>query len=230
MVDTVRYDRIQACRRLVIKDNLGLVNDSPSQADALDPTLRRTGCRGERFHVVLHHDVDPDGTFGPGQIEHGPVVPDAVARFMACDASVQVMTYRLGQLVGINPTERLANRATRRYLARRDQGCTYPLCDQKLWLHAHHIVHWEDGGPTLPHNLLSLCPFHHRALHLGLFSLDGDPEAGTLRFLDIWGDPIQAPDPDPPGAPGSPDSDDPPPRIFDPPLGERLRADAFAWN
>jgi hypothetical protein len=158
------------------------------------------------------------------------VVPDAVARFMACDARVQVMTYQTGQLIGINPSERLANRATRRYLARRDQGCAHPLCDQKLWLHAHHIVHWEEGGPTVPSNLLSLCPFHHRALHLGLIHIEGDPEPGTLRFLDAWGDPIAAPDPDPPGRP--PDCDPPPlvPRIFTPPLGERLRAQTFSWN
>ena len=120
-------------------------------ADALDPTLRRTGQRGERNTVVLHHDVDRDGTLGPGQIEHGPGrARRSRAVHGAATPSVQVMTYRLGRLIGINPAERTANRATRRYLARRDQGCTHPLCDQKLWLHAHHIEHWEDGGPTLP--------------------------------------------------------------------------------
>ena len=204
----------------------GLVRMASEAVDALDPAFRRTGHRGERNTVVLHHDVDPDGTLGPGQLEHGPVVPDAIARFMACDAHVQLMTYRVGQLVGINPTDRTANRATRRYLARRDQGCTHPLCDQKHWLHAHHIVHWEDGGPTTPSNLLSLCPFHHRALHLGLFGIDGDPEAGTLRFLDPWGQPITAPDPHPPDAVGRP----PDPPSFTAPLGERLTADTFTWN
>ena len=68
------------------------------------------------------------------------------------------MTYRLGRLIGINPAERTPNRATRRYLARRDQGCTHPLCTQKLWLHAHHITHWTDDGPTSPENLTLLCP------------------------------------------------------------------------
>ena len=40
------------------------------------------------------------------------------------------MTYQLGQLIGIHPTDRTPNRAMRRYLARRDQGCTHPLCTQ----------------------------------------------------------------------------------------------------
>jgi hypothetical protein len=141
------------------------------------------------------------------------------------------MTYRAGQLVGINPAERTPNRALRRYLARRDQGCTHPLCAQKLWLHAHHIQHWEHGGPTTPSNLLLLCPTHHRALHHGQFTIHGNPDNGTLRFHDPWGQPITPPEPDPPPDPpgGPPDAGgDPPP--YTPPLGERLTADTFAWN
>ena len=85
-----------------------------------------------------------------------------------------------------------------------------------------------------------LCPFHHRALHTGEFSIDGDPEAGTLRFLDPWGQPITAPDltsardpapaDDPPdGRPPDPGGEPPPP-TFTPPYGERLTADTFSWN
>ncbi len=209
----------------------GLVRMASEAADALDPTLARTGQRGERNTVVLHYDVDPDGTLGPAQLENGPVVPDPVARYLACDATVQVMTYRLGQLIGIHPTQRTPNRAMRRYLARRDQGCTHPLCTQRLWLHAHHLVFWENGGLTVPANLVLLCPFHHRALHHDEFSIDGNPETGTLRFTDRWGQPIAPPGldppPDPPG--GSPDRDSPPAR-YRPPLAERLTSDTFTWN
>jgi len=138
---------------------------------------------------------------------------------------VQVMSYRLGRLVGINPLERTPNRATRRYLARRDQGCTHPLCSQRRWLHAHHIVHWTDNGLTVPANLLLLCPYHHRALHQDEFSIEGDPEAGTVRFLDRFGTHIQPPGTDPPDrSPG----DGPSP--YTPPLAERLRSDSFTWN
>ena len=170
-------DPVEAAGARAVSWADGLVRMASEAADALDPTYRRTGQRGERNTVVLHIDVDPDGTLGPAQLEMGPVVPDPVARFLACDAQVQVMAYRLGQLIGIHPTERTPNRAMRRYLARRDQGCTHPLCTQRLWLHAHHIVFWEHGGPTEPHNLVLLCPRHHRALHLGEFSIVGNPEA-----------------------------------------------------
>lgn len=213
----------------------GLVRMAAEAADALDPTLARSGQRGDRNLVVLHHDIGPDGTAGPGQLEMGSVLPDAIARFLSCDARVQVMTYRLGQLVGINPAERTPNRATRRYLARRDQGCTHPLCSQRRWLHAHHIVHWADNGATTPANLLLLCPFHHRALHHGAFSIEGDPEAGTVRFLDRFGRPITPPGLDPPGDARPPDRppDHPPSpgqSPFTPPLAERLRSDSFTWN
>jgi Domain of unknown function (DUF222)/HNH endonuclease len=209
----------------------GLVRMASEAADALDPTFGRTGERGERNTVVLHVDVEPDGTLGPAQLEMGPVVPDPVARFLACDATVQVMAYRLGQLVGIHPTERTPNRAMRRYLARRDQGCTHPLCTQRRWLHAHHVVHWEHGGPTVPHNLVLLCPRHHRALHLGEYRIEGDAELGTLRFLDRWGEPIAPPGLDPPtGTDPPPDSEPPGPSPYTPPLGERLTADTFTWS
>jgi hypothetical protein len=204
----------------------GLVRMATEATDALDATRARTGQPGDRTLIVLHHDLGPDGALGPAQLELGAVLPDTVARFLSCDARVQVLTYRLGQLVGINPTERTPNRATRRHLARRDQGCTHPLCIRRRWLHAHHIRHWEDGGATIPSNLVLLCPQHHRALHHGEFRIDGDPEAGTLRFLDRHGIPIEPPGLDPP-ATGPPHAGPPP---FTPPLGERLGADTFTWN
>ncbi len=204
----------------------GLVRMASEATDALDRTLARTGYPGERHQIVLHHDIDPDGTLGPGQLHLGPLVPDVVARYLACDAQVMVATYRLGQLIGIHPAERTPNRATRRALERRDQGCTHPLCSQRRWLHAHHILHWEDGGLTIPANLLMLCPRHHRALHHGEFTIEGDPEAGTLRFLDRFGRPIEPPGLDPP-------ADVPPgdgPSRYSPPTAEPLQFHSFTWN
>jgi hypothetical protein len=91
---------------------------------------------------------------------------------------------------------------------------------------------------TTPSNLTLLCPHHHRALHAGEFTIDGDPEAGTLEFRDRFGTPIEATGLDPPpdqppdrppdhggGPPGRP-----PPSPYTPPLGERLQSDTFTWN
>jgi hypothetical protein len=90
-------------------------------------------------------------------------------------------------------------------------------------LHAHHIVHWSDGGSTVPANLVLLCPHHHRALHHGEVAIEGDPEAGNVRYLDRFGRLIAPPGLDPPST-RSP-RDEPPERSpFVPPLGEQLRS------
>lgn len=202
-----------------------LVRLATEATDALDPSVARTGCRGERTKVVLHHDVDAAGVLGPGQLHLGGIVPDSVARFMSCDAEVIVAAYRAGQLIGITPTERTVSRNLRRVIERRDQGCAHPLCRQTRWLHIHHIVHWAQRGLTIPPNLVCLCPTHHRQLHQGDFTIDGDPEDGTLRFLDKWGSAIGPPDHGPPRPPRPAE-----PSPFTPPFGERLDARWFGWN
>src|SRR5690606_13958584 len=70
--------------------------------------------------------------------------------------------------------------------------------------------HWADGGRTEPQNLVLLCPRHHRALHMGEYRIDGNPETGTLRFLDRFDRPIQPPHLDPPAG-GPPPGGAPPP-------------------
>ncbi len=203
----------------------GFVRMSSEACDALDATLQRAGYRGERHQIILHHDVDPAGRFGPGQLHLGPVVPDPVARYLGCDAQVVVAAYRAGQLLGITPTERTPSRKVRRYLERRDQGCTHPLCSQRRWLQAHHLLHWEDGGLTEAWNMVMLCWVHHKALHHGDFTIEGNPEERTLRFLDTHGRPIEPPGTGPPRLPRPAE-----PSPFTPPFGERLDPRWFGWN
>jgi hypothetical protein len=211
--------------RHAVTNTDALVRMASEAADALDPTLTRTGYRGERNKVVLHHDVDVDGTLGPGQLHLGPVVSDTVARYLGCDAEVIVAAYRAGQLIGITPTTRTVPRHLRRVIERRDQGCAHPLCTQTRWLHIHHIVYWHDRGLTIPSNLVCLCPTHHRELHDGQLSIEGNPEDGTLRFLDRFGRPIEPPGGGPPTALRL---DEPSP--YTPPHGERLHPHWFSWN
>jgi hypothetical protein len=190
----------------------GLVRMAAAAVDVLDGTLRRTGNPGDRHQIVVHHDVDADGRLGPGQLEHGSAIPDWLARYLGCDAKLLVAVRAGGRLVGLHPSDRRPNRAMRRYLARRDQGCAHPLCHQRRWLHAHHLVFWHHGGRSTPDNLVLLCPAHHRALHRGEFTVAGNPEAGTLRFRDRFGRLIAPPGLDPPPDPptGRPPDGNPP--------------------
>lgn len=74
-------------------------------------------------------------------------------------------------------------------------------------------------------NLVCLCPVHHRQLHHGELGIDGNPEDGTLRFLDARGSPIRPPDLGPPRRPRPAE-----PSPFTPPYGEKLDPRWFGWN
>ena len=61
----------------------------------------------------------------------------------------------------------------------------FPAAAPPHGLHAHHIRHWEDGGPTELWNLVLVCPFHHRSHHRGLITIRGPGEAITVT--DVGG-------------------------------------------
>ncbi len=203
-----------------------LVRMASEAADGLDPRFQRTGYRGERNQIVLHHHLDTDGRFGPGRLHLGGWVDRDTGRYLSCEAQVIEMVWRDGKLLGIAPTERTPNRRLRRALEHRDGGCSHPLCSQTRWLHAHHIRHWEDGGLTVPQNLVMLCPRCHRALHKREFTIDGNPEDGTLVFRDANGERIEPPvlgaDPLPPPTPDQ--------LRYQQPYGGRLMSRDVFWN
>jgi hypothetical protein len=64
-----------------------------------------------------------------------------------------------------------------------------PGCSATRGLHAHHLTHWEDGGPTDLDNLVLLCPRHHRLHHTGAITLTGP--AHRLVVTDTDGHPIE---------------------------------------
>ena len=65
--------------------------------------------------------------------------------------------------------------------------CGFPGCSATSWLHAHHIVHWSNGGPTNLNNLVSLCSFHHHLVHEGGWQVE--IEAGSAMWTDPNGEP-----------------------------------------
>ncbi|HYI62664.1 MAG TPA: DUF222 domain-containing protein [Acidimicrobiales bacterium] len=158
-------------------------------------------------------------------VHGGPVVPAGVRRFVTCDADVQVVRLVDGRPVEVGRVHRTPSVRLRRLVEHRDQGCRVPGCDRRLWLHVHHIKHWEDGGPTSSANLCCLCPFHHRLHHKGRLGIGGDAD-GELTFTDHQGRRLA-----PAGRPRPPGPGDAP-RVspYRGPTGERLdpRAVHFA--
>jgi hypothetical protein len=82
------------------------------------------------------------------------------------------------------------NAATHRWLMLIAE-CRFPGCANARYIDAHHILHWANGGETKPSNLLSLCRFHHRAVHEGGIRIERLDD-GALRFVRQEGDAIDA--------------------------------------
>ncbi|MER2208391.1 MAG: HNH endonuclease signature motif containing protein, partial [Rhodococcus sp. (in: high G+C Gram-positive bacteria)] len=89
---------------------------------------------------------------------------------------------------------RTATVPQRRALAVRDGGCAFPGCGTPPgWCDAHHIVHWNDGGPTDLDNLILLCGHHHRTLHHTQWRVEIGPDRKTVFYPPMSIDPYQQP-------------------------------------
>jgi hypothetical protein len=140
---------------------------------------------GQHTSVVVHLDLDTDGEKPVAALHLGPLLTDDERRYLLCDASCQVWFERHGQVVGAGRTTRTVNRRLRRALEHRDRCCVVPGCGATRGLHAHHLRHWEDGGPTELDNLVLLCPYHHRLHHRGAITITGP--AHQLKVTDANG-------------------------------------------
>ena len=148
----------------------------PNTVDAF-MELIETGWDGEvarRPHaqhttVVVHVDVDKQ----VGALHLGPLLTDAERQYLSCDATCEVWFERAGRPIGAGRCTRTVNRRLRRALEHRDRCCVVPGCGATRGLHAHHLIHWENGGLTELDNLVLVCPYHHRLHHAGGITLIG---------------------------------------------------------
>ena len=115
------------------------------------------------------------------------------ARRVACDAGVVVLSHGAdGEVLDVGRRTRTVPSALRRALQSRDHGqCQFPGCDSRH-CDAHHVEHWADGGETRLQNLVSLCRFHHRAVHEAGFRVVAGDTDGQFRFLRPDGEPVPA--------------------------------------
>jgi hypothetical protein len=131
---------------------------------------------GDRQQIVVHvaKETLRDKTAGCCEFEHGR---------MACDASVVELTENEdGEPLNVGRKTRTISAPLRRALNARDKGCRFPGCANSRYMDVHHIKHWANGGETKPSNLVSLCRFHHRAVHEGGFRIE-ILDDGALRFV-----------------------------------------------
>jgi hypothetical protein len=195
-----------------------------SDADCLREIVQRfldgidtTPLQRDRSKIWIHLDANA----GTALTSTGVRVPDSVRDKICCDGIVQPVWERDGVPFNLGRARHLVPERTRRIVMLRDQGCRVPGCNHDRIIEIHHIIHWQDGGPTSTWNLVALCPRHHRMHHQGTLGITGnadDPDG--LVFTDHRGRQLR-----PCGAPTPPTRLDRPINGYTPPL--RGRVD---WN
>ncbi len=134
----------------------------------------------ERCQIMLHVDVNTlrgrqnETESGPGccNLDDKQWISPKTARRLSCDASlVTVLEDDAGKVLNIGRRARTVPASIRRALSVRDETCRFPGCCESKYVDAHHIKHWAEGGETSLKNLVTLCRYHHRALHQGKFNI-----------------------------------------------------------
>jgi hypothetical protein len=176
-------------------DALGLLAETALRAGVEFPgTEGRTTGRADRFQVILHVSAET-----PGGDREDALLPTATHDRLICDASrVQVREAPDGTPLSVGRRSRIVPPSLRRALDVRDGGCRFPGCGNRI-CDAHHVVPWQDGGPTDLENLVLLCRRHHRLVHEGGFHMEVGVAGGgwAVRFLDPDGRDVVAAPPRP---------------------------------
>ena len=158
---------------------------------------RTTGATGatalkssDAYQVFVHvnaNDAHPDNRINGAHTTHlddRRCVAPHVARQLACDASRRtVLEDERGEVLNIGRRSRIVPWHIAHALRIRDGGCRFPGCNRRRWTDAHHIHHWADGGETSLDNLVTLCRYHHRALHRDEFRIEHGADGGLI-FMD----------------------------------------------
>ena len=173
--------------------------------------------RRDRYRLWFHHDT----ATGVTTTTDGWRIPEHLAKLILCDTTAAVVHEHGGVPVSVGRTQYIVPDRTRRIVERRDRGCRVPGCTATRFVEVHHIVHWDDGGPTDTANLICLCPKHHRMHHQGLLGITGNAdEPDGIEFTDSRGSPIPTwHPPDPPDQPPTCD------RPYDAPPAGRINYD-----
>lgn len=125
--------------------------------------------------VVVHVDIDAlrgtepltDDAGDRCEIAGIGAIPSELARQLGCDASIVTMIEKDGEILNVGRKTRKVPAHIRRAVRARDKGCRFPPCTNTRFVDDHHIEHWvPDEGETKLSNLVTLCRFHHRFVHL----------------------------------------------------------------
>ncbi len=124
-----------------------------------------------RYLVMLHVREGQAMVTDDGKVDlgNGLAVTPRTLRRLGCGGLIQGMLHGVdGKPLDFGDRVRLATRNQRIALEAMYPTCEIPGCDVPFaWCEVHHVVPWEDGGPTDMDNLRPRCSFHHHLVHEG---------------------------------------------------------------
>jgi hypothetical protein len=124
-----------------------------------------------RYLVMLHVREGEAMVTDDGKVDlgNGLAVTPRTLRRLGCGGLVQGMLHGVdGQPLDLGDRVRLTTRNQRLALEAMYPTCEIPGCDVPFaWCEVHHLVPWENGGPTDMDNLRPRCSFHHHLVHEG---------------------------------------------------------------
>jgi hypothetical protein len=167
LLESAVRDRVD---RIPVNPETGMFDPYPARlADGLVELAATSGDRtAAPAQITVFADLDAlteTTETGVAELEAGPMIPNETARRLSCDGIIECSVYQRARTLGVGQRSRSVPGWLRRQLWHRDGGCQFPGCGHLTWVHAHHITHWADGGPTDLDNLILLCGYHHRFLH-----------------------------------------------------------------
>ena len=152
----------------------GVANDNPSDSECdLAP-------QATTLIVSVDYDTLNGQLKNAGLIDGTPIGIDDL-RHIACDAGIVPMIFAAdGQPLYMGRKQRAATAAQKLALIARDKQCIgcgmrASACD------THHIIWWDDDGPTDITNLVLLCPKCHKEVHKQRYAVIKDA-AGQPRL------------------------------------------------
>lgn len=101
--------------------------------------------------------------------ETGEQLSASAIRRISCDSHlIPTVLGTASEVLDVGRQQRLVTAAIWKALVARDRHCRFGGCTRPpVMCHAHHLIHWIDGGDTAPNNLILLCGHHHRLIHAG---------------------------------------------------------------
>jgi hypothetical protein len=151
---------VEICRRSLLLDH-----------KHVSPSTRRRGQPHVSFIVDLaDHETDHPELIADIRVEgerYGRLSRATLER-LTCDCNInRIITDGDSLIIDVGRTTRNIPAPLWRALVARDRHCTEPGCKVPPgFCEAHHIDHWENGGPTDLDNLTLGCWAHHRKWHL----------------------------------------------------------------